>query len=372
METKQKVSWLETSTFLVVVIEGMRPFNIEVGSEKYKKIMRLIKRNKTDKIAEVLKETKEIEKFTQKDVKINRMAETTWKGKHLPEGLTSMIEKYKNEGLEYKPLEKFLTNLSKNPNEDSQRDLFSFLKHNDCTLTSDGCFLASKKVKTKNGHLVDFHSEKFNNDPGQVVEMPREKVDSNRDVSCSTGLHVAADEYARDFSGDTLITVKVDPRDVCAVPRDYNRQKMRVCRYRVIAKGAMSYPDAYIPWVEDMVKKQNKKGKVSIVLPENATSMSIDFDLLSGRQIIKAIKKATGVDIKVSHKSKKSVIRHAKAILEKHADKVINLSKMTGAEIIKKIKEDCGKTIECSTKSKKTIVKRAKKILDEKGIPYID
>ena len=66
------------------------------------------------------------------------------------------------------------------------------------------------------------------------MTIAREKVDKNREQTCSTGLHVASYNYAKGYSGDVMIMVKVNPRDVVAVPTDYNNEKMRVCQYEVM------------------------------------------------------------------------------------------------------------------------------------------
>jgi hypothetical protein len=66
--------------------------------------------------------------------------------------------------------------------------------------------------------------------------MPREEVDEDPNRTCSTGLHVACFDYAKDF-GERLIEVKVNPRDVVAVPVDYNGTKLRCCQFEVIREG---------------------------------------------------------------------------------------------------------------------------------------
>jgi hypothetical protein len=48
---------------------------------------------------------------------------------------------------------------------------------------------------------------------------------------------VAAFEYADKFySNGHLMEIKVNPKNVVAVPTDYNQQKMRVCEYEVMAE----------------------------------------------------------------------------------------------------------------------------------------
>lgn len=136
-------------------------------------------------------------------------------------------------------LENFWDNLKENPTKTSIEDLYSFLDYNNVPITSDGCFIVYKKVKDNfwDSHTGKTHQSKI----GSVIEMPREKVDQNRNNTCSAGLHVAAFEYATTFSGTRLLECKVNPRDVVAVPPDYSNQKMRVCRYEVLRETTSKY-----------------------------------------------------------------------------------------------------------------------------------
>jgi DNA-binding transcriptional regulator/RsmH inhibitor MraZ len=96
---------------------------------------------------------------------------------------------------------------------------------------------------------MDLQTGKFDNHPGKTPKMDRKDVDPDRNQTCSRGLHVAAYIYAKDFYGNGhLLEVKVNPKDVVAVPPDYNAQKMRVCEYFVVRECAgprdeKLYPD---------------------------------------------------------------------------------------------------------------------------------
>ena len=121
-------------------------------------------------------------------------------------------------------------NLRNNPSERSRTELLSFLEKNEMPITEDGHFLAYKYV-TKD--LRDARTGTFDNSPGSEPTMPREAVDDDSSVTCSRGLHVAAFQYAKN-NGSTLVAVKVNPVDVVSIPFDYNGQKMRVCKYKVL------------------------------------------------------------------------------------------------------------------------------------------
>ena len=153
-------------------------------------------------------------------------------GELVPEALSSRLMQFVDHGIDTKPLEKFWYSLSQNPSEDSKKSLYKFLENSNIPVTSDGNFLAYKRV-TEN--FLDCHSRSFDNSIGKVVEMDRSTVDTDPDRTCSRGLHVAAYRYAEHFyPNGKLVEVKVDPRDVVTVPRDHNNEKMRVCRYKVV------------------------------------------------------------------------------------------------------------------------------------------
>jgi hypothetical protein len=98
-------------------------------------------------------------------------------------------------------------------------------------ITPDGHFLAYKKVKVD---YKDCYSGTMDNSVGQVVEMERNRVDDDKDRTCSTGLHFCSREYLNHFGGERVVIVKINPRDVVSIPADYNNTKGRACRYEVI------------------------------------------------------------------------------------------------------------------------------------------
>ncbi len=128
----------------------------------------------------------------------------------------------------------FLEKLYANPTPSAIEDLLPFCAANDFMLWDDGDVLGFKSVRED---WKDHHSGTFDNSPGRIVSMPRESVNSDRDTTCSHGLHIAARAYAESFMANgKLLVVKVNPSDVVAVPMDYNRQKMRCCRYQSICE----------------------------------------------------------------------------------------------------------------------------------------
>jgi hypothetical protein len=60
--------------------------------------------------------------------------------------------------------------------------------------------------------------------------------------------HVGSLEYASTFGGSDSIhlIVEVDPKDVVAVPHDCNFQKLRTCRYKVVARYVGPLPAGHV------------------------------------------------------------------------------------------------------------------------------
>lgn len=151
----------------------------------------------------------------------------------MPAELNARILAYKEQGLPFDSLMKFWENLKLNPSYNSKQMLYKFLEHNGHPFTEDGCFIAYRGVTSD---FKDMRTGNFDNSVGAVCEEDRALVDDNPNNTCSRGLHVACFDYAKGF-GPTLIEVKVNPRDVVAVPTDYNGTKMRTCRFEVVAVG---------------------------------------------------------------------------------------------------------------------------------------
>ena len=160
------------------------------------------------------------------------------------------VIKLYRENLPYTNLIKFLEKIHAVGTSYSIDQLYNFLERYHFPITEDGNFICYKGVK---GDFTSVHSGAgmvyypgmalpvfFENSYlpnliGTTVAVERESVDTNPDKHCSHGLHCGAAEYARGFA-PTLLLVEVNPADVVSVPNDYNFQKIRVCKYKVVAE----------------------------------------------------------------------------------------------------------------------------------------
>ena len=177
-------------------------------------------------------------------------------GEILPDALSKRLLAFVNAGIDTSSLEKFWNNLKMNPSLRSRTMLYAFLENNGIPLTTDGCFVAYKRVTND---FKDCHTGTFDNSIGAEVWMDRSKVDPDPSVTCSRGLHVAAFPYAQGFyPNGKLVEVKVSPMDVVAVPDDYNGQKMRVCEYVVMRECEGPRPDAEVVYNYDSTADEDR------------------------------------------------------------------------------------------------------------------
>lgn len=186
----------------------------------------------------------------------------------IPEFLAKKLLEYIDNGLDVDPLIKFWKHLLLNPDPATRTQLYSFLEHNGHPITSQGYFLAYKACAVKKKYNTETGEEEmqfsysadtgeieekytqaltftsFHNGPhgsiirvGAPVRMPREECDSDPNRTCSEGLHVGSMAYVHDFGwhDSVILEVLVSPRNVVAVPADYNNTKMRCCEYYPIA-----------------------------------------------------------------------------------------------------------------------------------------
>lgn len=223
--------YIETNESVVVVFTdgSMRPVPVE--NPMYQTVVGLLKDGKMDEIEDVVDKSKLIKKHSNgKFYVLDGIVYV--EGEVLPDALSDRLLAFADSGLPVEPLVTFWDNLKKNPSENSRKQLYPFLEQNNIPITADGCFVAYKRVDSD---FKDCYTHTFDNSVGARVTMKREDVDEDSTRTCSRGLHVAAFPYAKSFYSDGyLMEVKVNPRDVVAVPDDYNGQKMRVCMYEVM------------------------------------------------------------------------------------------------------------------------------------------
>jgi hypothetical protein len=124
----------------------------------------------------------------------------------------------------------FLENMFKNPFINAVHEIYDFCTKMDFEITDDGCFLAYKNVRSDLGSIHD--GGKTKHAIGEYTEV--EAFDTDRNQTCSKGLHFCSRNYLRSYPGDVTIIVKVNPMDVVAIPTDYNFEKGRCRKYMTV------------------------------------------------------------------------------------------------------------------------------------------
>lgn len=209
----------------VVINYDGKTESVHQGDSRYQRILQCIREKRLGDIPEIVEENQIDAGGLQT---IDGLIHIN--GEALPYELSNRVMAFKEQELPYEPLIKFWENLRENPSFNSRKMLYKFLEHNGHPITEDGCFIAYRGVTED---FKDRHTKTFDNSVGTTCEMPRTEVDDNPDNTCSAGLHVACYDYAYGF-GPKRIEVKVNPKDVVCVPRDYRGTKMRVCKFEVL------------------------------------------------------------------------------------------------------------------------------------------
>jgi len=200
----------------------------------YKLILEALPTATEDELLELVDIEKAIATFSQGQVSIVN-GKVMFEGEEVHGSISKRIIEFMSKGLPFQPLVNFLENLMQNPSMQSQQELYDFLEHENLPVTEDGCFLAYKAVRSD---FKDKWRGTFDNSVGQVCEMRRAKVDDNRKVGCSQGLHAGALNYVANYgsvdAGDNIVIVKINPQDVVSVPSDCDCEKLRTCKYEVV------------------------------------------------------------------------------------------------------------------------------------------
>ena len=156
--------------------------------------------------------------------------------------LATRVLSFLEAGLDCVHLFKFILKLNLNPSKRAVDELYTFLEHRALPITDNGNFLAYKAVRED---YSDKYSGKFINTIDAVLEMPRNKVDDDKNVGCSYGFHAGTVEYAKDFMGREghLMIVEINPADVVSIPTDCQFQKLRTSKYKVVGEYEIDLTD---------------------------------------------------------------------------------------------------------------------------------
>jgi len=235
-------AFILTENSLTVSLEG-KTYTINSGNPCWKQAIECLKRKDYDALKECVSIKKAISSFTGDKVKVVD-GTIFFNGEPIHIYLTDKILSFMEKGLPHESLIKFLERLMANPSRRAVNELYAFLAHKNMPITDAGTFLAYKSVRSD---YTDHHTGNFNNSIGNTLQMIRNNVCDDHNQGCSVGFHAGSLEYASSFGGQDsiLLIVEIDPADVVSVPSDCNCQKLRTCKYKVVAKYDGPLPEHY-------------------------------------------------------------------------------------------------------------------------------
>lgn len=238
-------SYIKTPNHLSIVFDDGTPLTIYTSNPRYKDIVEAVNQKDWDTVRRLADPVVEIRE-TLAEVGLDKEriridAGVVYFDNEPMQGLVfDRMLAMVSDGFDISSLKRFVINLQENPSYRAVQGLYRFLEVGDLPITEDGHFIAYKRVRT---NFTDERTGSIDNSPGKVVEMTRNKVNENPEETCSYGLHVCSRAYLPNYGsggGGQVIMVKVHPRDVVAIPNDYNDSKMRVCRYEVLKALTLS------------------------------------------------------------------------------------------------------------------------------------
>ena len=258
------IVWMCLENSLTIVVDGTEIYRIDNSNPNWNQIRALIGDGTTvpdkDTIAKIksLASVKEsVKNFTQGNIEFTDSA-VFYKGVPISMNVANHARRMIAAEEDVTPLLNFIENLMQNPSN-CMDDLYEFLEYGEMPITNDGCFLAYKRVnddytsvhdrKTMNNLFSTMTEETLKKLPFThngvvtrvengvtIVEMERRFVNHNRNETCSSGLHFCSLEYLKSFTGERIILLKINPKDVVSIPSDYNNTKGRACKYEVIGE----------------------------------------------------------------------------------------------------------------------------------------
>lgn len=154
----------------------------------------------------------------------------------LPKDLAEKILKAEKnkDSIKLESYRNFWILMSLNPDKECRENLFWFLQKYGMTISRHGFFVGYRNVDVTDDKNVftDHYTHTFKIKIGEIVSMNRNDCDSDSNVTCSKGLHIAGKGWLkRNYYGSTGMACLVNPADVVAVPKEDNYGKLRTCAY---------------------------------------------------------------------------------------------------------------------------------------------
>ena len=243
-----KVAYNMSEDSITILWEG-KPYTIRKDNANFSAVKQALLDARYEDVGSLLDIAKAVEDFVEGDVEV-RDEVVYYKGKHRLHGVVvdKLLEMLRSGMKDSSPITNYISRLMENPSSNSVSELYTFLGYKSLPISPEGNVLGYKGVQhnfwsstgnadtiVKQGQTNERHQ--IFNGVGETIEVQRRSVDDNKDNHCSFGLHVGSYDYANGWAGDNgrLLLVEFDPQDAVSVPTDCNFQKLRVCKYKVVA-----------------------------------------------------------------------------------------------------------------------------------------
>lgn len=239
----QQTSYI-VNTNGITVFHNSQLYTAATDHPNYNKIVKAIKEKQFDSIPTLVNIALDVQqriKSSGDDIVIDATnGVITYKGDPVHGLIVDRILQFVEQDIDVQPLIEFMKNLYQNPSATAVKELYGFLEYGNNPITPDGHFLAYKRVRDD---YKSVHDGKTDNSIGSKPSLPRNAVDDNRDHTCSFGLHFCSHEYLARFSGERVVVLKINPKDVVSIPSDYHNTKGRACTYEIVGELTDLYRD---------------------------------------------------------------------------------------------------------------------------------
>jgi len=221
------------------------PETIDKDHPNWEKVKTAIRKQEWDHLEPLMNIPVGVSLYTNGDVEITEDG-MFFRKVEINSYIASRIVSMFSEGFSVDPMVNFFVNMMENPDGKVRESVYKWLEAGNMPITEDGYLIGYKYVNddftschpgvwSMTPPYAFDHCAHYDHTPGNLVEMPREKCDTNPDNTCSSGLHFCAYGYLNQYmTNKRIVVVKINPRDVTSIPSDYNFFKARCCRYEVL------------------------------------------------------------------------------------------------------------------------------------------
>lgn len=230
----------------LTVIKDGRAYSVSSSNPNFIKIKALLISGKHNEVPDLLDVRKSIEKMGNGDISIVGNA-VKYQGRDIPAyQAKKLISMHRDGHKDITPYKNFIKRLDANISFRAKEEFPRFMDSQEFMIDLEGFVYAFRGLQSDYYSVmgntstrvlkgkVNSQGQIFNG-VGEEIVIERADVDDNCNRTCSYGVHVGHEEYARNWSRGKVVLVKFDPKDVVSVPTDCDGRKCRVCAYTVVS-----------------------------------------------------------------------------------------------------------------------------------------